>query len=153
MGDTRKVEQLRVNCVGHRILKFMWSDDLYDTVKTQCRKCTYSAYNAHKRDLNSSSVSPWSLIGLSSLSPSGPTVTPKLLEVLERRSESRENMFSNVDFSFVKAERCTCIWLDMIEWISTSREGSDLEQRVFDKQYRISIGIVKSGVPSRYRDW
>jgi hypothetical protein len=35
-------------------------------------------------------------------------VTPELLMlVLERRSESRENMLSNVDFSFVKAERCT----------------------------------------------
>jgi len=36
-------------------------------------------------------------------------VTPELLVELERKSESRENMLSNVDFSFVKAERCTCV--------------------------------------------
>ena len=92
-------------------------------LKIQCGKRTYSAYNAHKRDLNSSAVSPWSLIGLSSLSPSGPTVTPELLEVLERRSESRENMLSNVDFSFVKAERCTWdIILGTVELIQREEE-------------------------------
>jgi hypothetical protein len=62
----------------------------------------YSAYNAHNNALNSSAVSPCSLIGLSSLSPSGAT------DMLESddgdRSEGRENIVSNVDLSFLSEQ-------------------------------------------------
>jgi len=70
-----------------------------------CRR-TYRAYKAHRSARNSCAVSPWSLIGLSSLSPSGPAVTLDVL-VLERRSESRENILSKVDLSFVNVDLWT----------------------------------------------
>jgi hypothetical protein len=72
--------------------------------KKLCKR-TYKAYKAHKRARNSCAVSPWSLIGLSSLSPSGPAVT--LVLELERRSESRENILSKVDLSFVSVDLWT----------------------------------------------
>ena len=62
VGDTRKVEQLETDRLGgHRTLQLMWSvmdTGLMTPLNPKGRKCTYSAYNAHKRDRNSSAVSP-----------------------------------------------------------------------------------------------
>ena len=67
---------------------------------------TYSAYSDQRRARNSSAVSPCSLIGFSSPSPSVAAVVPES-ERDESASDDSWNMVSNADLSFVSVDLCT----------------------------------------------